>query len=52
VTGAVEAAAIRRRVRIPLRFAGGYSADATVISFAGLADAQQLAGPAPPGIAD
>jgi GTP cyclohydrolase II len=41
VTGAVQAAAIRRRIRIPLRFADGYSTNATVISFTGLADAQQ-----------
>ena len=37
----VRAAAIRRRIRIPLRFADGYSTSATVVSFAGLADAQQ-----------
>jgi GTP cyclohydrolase II len=41
VTGAVQAAAIRRRIRIPLRFADGYSATATVVTFTGLADAQQ-----------
>jgi GTP cyclohydrolase II len=41
VTGAVPAAAIRRRIRIPLRFADGYSTKATVISFTGLADVQQ-----------
>jgi GTP cyclohydrolase II len=41
VTGAVPAAAIRRRIRIPLRFADGYSTKATVVSFTGLADAQQ-----------
>ena len=41
MTGAVQAAAIRRRIRIPLRFADGYSTNATVISFTGLADAQQ-----------
>jgi GTP cyclohydrolase II len=41
VTGAVPAAAIRRRIRIPLCFADGYSTDATVISFTGLADGQQ-----------
>ncbi len=35
------AAAIRRRIHIPLRFADGYSTEATVISFTGLADAQQ-----------
>jgi GTP cyclohydrolase II len=41
VTGALQAAAIRRRIRIPLRFADGYATNATVISFTGLADAQQ-----------
>jgi GTP cyclohydrolase II len=41
VTGAVQAAAIRRRIRIPLRFADGYSTTATVVTFADLADAQQ-----------
>jgi len=41
VTGAVQAAAIRRRIRIPLRFADGYSTTATVVSFVGLTDAQQ-----------
>jgi GTP cyclohydrolase II len=41
VTGAVHGAAIRRRIRIPLRFADGYSTTATIISFAGLADARQ-----------
>ena len=41
MTGAVPAAAIRRRIRIPLRFADGYSTTATVVSFTGLADAQQ-----------
>src|SRR5262249_15563353 len=41
VTGAVQAAAIRRRIRIPLRFADGYSTTATVVSFTGLTDAQQ-----------
>src|SRR5215471_20592281 len=40
VTGAVQAAAIRRRIRIPLRFADGYSTTATVVSFTGLTDAQ------------
>ncbi len=34
-------AAIRRRIRIPLRFADGYSTIATVVSFTGLTDAQQ-----------
>ncbi|TVZ07389.1 GTP cyclohydrolase II [Trebonia kvetii] len=41
VTRAVQAAAIRRRVRIPLRLADGYSTTATVVTFTGLADAQQ-----------
>ena len=41
MTGAVQAAAIRRRIRIPLRFADGYSTTATVVTFTGLADAQQ-----------
>jgi GTP cyclohydrolase II len=41
VTGAVQAAAIRRRIRIPLRFADGYCTTATVVSFTGLSDAQQ-----------
>src|SRR5580700_4867236 len=41
VTRAVQAAAIRRRIRIPLRFADGYATTATVISFTGLADAHQ-----------
>ena len=41
MTRAVQAAAIRRRIRIPLRFADGYSTTATVVSFAGLTDAQQ-----------
>ena len=41
MTGAAPAAAIRRRIRIPLRFADGYSTKATVVSFTGLADAQQ-----------
>jgi GTP cyclohydrolase II len=34
-------AAIRRRIRMPLRFADGYSAIATVVSFTGLTDAKQ-----------
>ncbi|HEX6855400.1 MAG TPA: GTP cyclohydrolase II [Streptosporangiaceae bacterium] len=55
MTGAVQKAAVRRRVRIPLRFADGYSASATVISFTGLADAQQhvaleLGRPVPAGL--
>jgi GTP cyclohydrolase II len=41
VTGAVQAAAIRRRIRLPLRFADGYSTTATIVSFTGLTDAQQ-----------
>jgi GTP cyclohydrolase II len=41
VTEAVPRAAIRRRIRIPLRFADGYSTIATVVSFTGLTDAQQ-----------
>jgi GTP cyclohydrolase II len=41
VTGAVHEATIRRRIRIPLRFADGYSTIATVVSFTGLADGQQ-----------
>jgi GTP cyclohydrolase II len=41
VTGAVQAATIRRRIRIPLRFADGYSTTTTVVTFTNLADAQQ-----------
>jgi GTP cyclohydrolase II len=41
VTRAVQPAAIRRRIRIPLRFADGYSTTATIVSFTGLADGQQ-----------
>jgi GTP cyclohydrolase II len=41
VTGAVQPAAIRRRIRIPLRFADDYATMATVVSFTGLSDAQQ-----------
>jgi GTP cyclohydrolase II len=41
VTRAVQAAAIRRRIRIPLRLVDDYSTMATVISFTGLTDAQQ-----------
>jgi GTP cyclohydrolase II len=41
VTGAVQAAAIRRRISMPLRLADGYSTTATVVSFTGLTDAQQ-----------
>jgi len=39
--GSVPAAAIRRRISIPLHFADGYSTMATAVSFTGLADAQQ-----------
>jgi GTP cyclohydrolase II len=41
VTKPVPSAAIRRRIRIPLRFADGYSTTATAVTFTGLADAQQ-----------
>ncbi len=41
VTGPVQAAVIRQRIDIPLRFADGYSTSATVVSFSGLADEQQ-----------
>jgi GTP cyclohydrolase II len=41
VTGAVQAAVIRQRIRIPLRFADDFATSATVVSFSGLADAQQ-----------
>jgi GTP cyclohydrolase II len=41
VADRLQAAEIRRRIRIPLRFADGYSASATVISFAGLADGRE-----------
>jgi GTP cyclohydrolase II len=41
VTKPVQAAAIRRRIRMPLRLADGYSTTATVVSFTGLTDAQQ-----------
>jgi len=41
VTGPVQAAAIRRRVRIPLRLDDGYSTTATIVTFTGLTDAQQ-----------
>jgi GTP cyclohydrolase II len=41
VTEAPPQAAIRRRIRIPLRFADDYSTNATVVSFTGLIDAQQ-----------
>jgi GTP cyclohydrolase II len=36
-----QAATIRRRIRIPLRLADDYSTTATVVTFTGLADAQQ-----------
>ena len=41
VTRAVQAAAIRRRIRMPLRLADDYSTTATVVSFTGLTDAHQ-----------
>jgi GTP cyclohydrolase II len=41
VADGIRPATIRRRIRIPLRFADGYATDATVVSFTGLADAQQ-----------
>jgi GTP cyclohydrolase II len=41
MTRAVQAAVIRRRIRIPLRLADDYSTTATVVSFTGLTDAQQ-----------
>ena len=41
VTRAVQAAAIRRRIRIPLRLADDYSTTATIVTFTGLTDAQQ-----------
>ncbi len=40
----IPAATVRTRVRVPLRFADGYSASAEVVTFAGLADgAEHLA---------
>src|SRR5262249_60074572 len=36
-----KGAGLRRRIRIPLRFADGYSTTARVVSFTGLTDAQQ-----------
>ncbi len=39
VTGAVQAAVIRRRIRIPLRLADDYSTTAMAVTFTGLADA-------------
>jgi GTP cyclohydrolase II len=41
VTRAVQAAAIRQRIRMPLRLADDYSTTATVVSFTGLTDGQQ-----------
>jgi GTP cyclohydrolase II len=41
VTGAIQVATIRRRIRIPLRFADGYATTATVVTFTDLADARQ-----------
>jgi GTP cyclohydrolase II len=41
VTKAAQAAAIRRRIRIPLRLADDYSTTAMVVTFTGLSDAQQ-----------
>ena len=44
MTRAVQAAAIRRRIRIPLRLADGYSTTATAVSFTGLTDALRQEG--------
>ncbi|HEX4088689.1 MAG TPA: GTP cyclohydrolase II [Trebonia sp.] len=41
MTGAIQVATIRRRIRIPLRFADGYATTATVVTFTDLADARQ-----------
>jgi GTP cyclohydrolase II len=41
VAGEFTAAVVRRRIRIPLNFADGYSTTATIISFAGLADERE-----------
>ena len=41
MTGALPAAVVRRRIRIPLRFSDGYSTTATVVTFTDLADAGQ-----------
>ena len=41
MTRAVQPAAIRQRIRIPLRLADDYSTTATIVTFTGLADAQQ-----------
>ena len=40
MTGTVAAAAIRRRIPIPLRFADGFATSAHVVSFTGLLDGQ------------
>lgn len=40
MTGSVPMAAVRRRIRIPLRFADGYATTATAVSFTGLADGE------------
>ena len=40
MTGPVAAAAIRRRIPIPLRFADGFATSAHVVSFTGLLDGQ------------
>ncbi|MFD0069660.1 GTP cyclohydrolase, partial [Streptomyces sp. NPDC127574] len=34
-------ATVRTRVRVPLRFGDGYSADADLVTFHGLADGQE-----------
>jgi GTP cyclohydrolase II len=41
MTGVVQAAAVRRRLRIPLHLADGCSTTATIVSFTGLADTGQ-----------
>ena len=41
MTAPLPAASIRRRIRIPLRFADGYAATVTAVSFTGLADSKQ-----------
>jgi GTP cyclohydrolase II len=38
---AVQAAAIRQRIRLPLRLGDGYSTTATIVSFSGLTDVRQ-----------
>ena len=40
--GALPAAAIRRRIRIPLRFADDDTTTATIVSFTGLADVERI----------